>query len=83
MEYTHKGLEDLEKQLAEYRDIFEKGIKTATEHVKAIHLSTLLNVPDDLEQRLWDASDRGDLIIRKDGAVSFVSAPKVKTKNKK
>ncbi len=80
MEYTHKGLEELEKQLAEYKRIFEAGIATATEHVKAIHLTTLLSVPDDLEQRLWDASDRGDLIIREDGAVSFVSAPKVKKK---
>lgn len=80
MEYTHKGLKALEEQLAEYRSIFETGIATATDHVKAVHLTTLMNVPDDLEQRLWDATDRGDLIIREDGAVSFVSAPKVKNK---
>lgn len=75
MEYTYQGLRDLEDELAEYRQIFETGIATATKHVKAVHMSTLLDVPDDLEQRLWDATDRGDLIIRADGAVSFTSPP--------
>lgn len=73
MNYTKSGLADLQAQLADYEDKLKKGIATAAKHVKAIHNSTLMAVPEDLEERLLDATDRGDLVIREDGAVHFAS----------
>lgn len=58
---------ELDKQLA----TFEAGIDKAEEHIKLIHMSTLLAVPDDLRERLYNATDAGTLIISDDGDVEF------------
>lgn len=73
MNYTKSGLAELQAQLADYEEKLTKGIQTAIKHVKTVHGSTLLAVPDDLEERLLDATDRGDLVIREDGAVNFAN----------
>lgn len=78
--YTQSELKKLQKELLEYETIFNKGIEAAVDHVSTIHMSTLLNIPTDLDQRMKDASDRGDLIIREDGAIQFT--PLVKTNKK-
>lgn len=58
---------ELDKKLA----TFEAGIDKAEEHIKLIHMSTLLAVPDDLRERLYKATDAGTLVISEDGDVEF------------
>lgn len=58
-------------ELSKQEATFEAGIDKAIEHIKLVHMSTLLAVPEDLRQRLYDATDAGTLIITEDGDVQF------------
>lgn len=53
--------------------LFEEGIERAIEHIKLIHISTLIALPDDedLRKRMYDATDAGTLVITDEGDVKF------------
>lgn len=56
----------------------EEGIDKAIDHIKLIHISTLIALPDeeDLRKRLYDATDNGTLIITEEGDVQFTKGIK-------
>ena len=59
------------QQLDKNTATFEAGIDKAIEHIKLVHLTTLLAVPEDLRERLYAATDAGTLVITEDGEVQF------------
>lgn len=56
----------------------EEGIDKAIDHIKLIHISTLIALPDeeDLRKRLYDATDNGTLIVTEEGDVQFTKGIK-------
>lgn len=60
---------DLDKK----NKLFEEGINRAIDHIKLIHISTLIALPDDedLRKRMYDATDAGTLVITDEGDVQF------------
>ena len=71
--FTQQGLKALQQEVELYEKMLNDGVKSAVEHVTTIHQATLVAVPEDIKQRMLDATDRGDLVIREDGAISFVN----------
>lgn len=59
-------------KLDEQHRIFEEGIDKAIEHIKLIHISTLLDIPDDIRERLYKATDEGTLVVTQKGDVEFL-----------
>lgn len=57
---------------------FEEGIDRAIEHIKLIHISSLISLPDDddLRKRMYDATDAGTLVITENGDVQFTKGIK-------
>lgn len=56
----------------------EEGIDKAIDHIKLIHISTLIALPDeeDLRKRLYNATDNGTLIVTEEGDVQFTKGIK-------
>ena len=54
-------------------ELFEQGIDRAIDHIKLVHISTLIALPedDDLRKRLYEATNSGTLVITDEGDVKF------------